>query len=57
MVPIQHSRFKRASKATSDGVIRLLKGNADAFNDESERPARLTATERLARLRQRTVAR
>jgi hypothetical protein len=54
--PIQHSGFKRASLATADGVIRLLKTDAAAFGDapREQRP-RLTAQERLARRRQLTI--
>jgi hypothetical protein len=54
---IQPGGFKRASMATAERVIRPLTDSAGAFQEEAERPARLTATERLERRRQRTVAR
>ena len=52
--PIQHAAFKRASMATAASVIRLLKTDAAAFGSEGrERCPRLTAAERLERLRER----
>jgi hypothetical protein len=50
---IQHGRFKRASMATAENVLRLRKTDAAAFGDEREQSPRLTAAERLERLRQR----
>lgn len=41
--------FRQASRFTAERVLRLLTHDADAFHDETERPARLTAAERLAR--------
>jgi len=55
---IHHGGFKRASMATADAVIRLLRTDTAAFEDERhESRPRLTAEERLARLRQRAVTR
>jgi hypothetical protein len=55
--PIQHAAFKRASMATAASVIRLLKTDAAAFGDgHREQSPRLTAAERLERLRQRRTA-
>lgn len=54
---IRDSRFQRASMATAARVLRLLETDAVAFGDvPKERPARLTAAERLERLRQRRTA-
>ncbi len=55
--PIQHVGFKRASLATADRVIRLLRTDAVAFGDAYREPRpRLTAAERLERIRQRERA-
>lgn len=55
---IRDSRFQRASMATAARVIRLLRTDAAAFGDgRLEPPMRLTAEERLARLRQRAEVR
>ena len=55
---IRAPRFQGASMATAERVIRLLRSDAVAFGDERlERPARLTAEERLTRLRQRAADR
>ena len=55
---IQHRGFKRASVATADRVIELLKTDTAAFGEEYREPRpRLTASERLERLRQRAVTR
>jgi hypothetical protein len=54
---IRDPKFRQASMATAGRVLRLLKTDAVAFGDEArERSPRLTATERLARLRQRRTA-
>jgi hypothetical protein len=50
-------KFRQASMATADRVIRLLRTDAAAFGGEGgERCPRLTAAERLERLRQRRTA-
>ena len=56
--PIQNRGFKQASLATADRLLRVIEHDASAFSDEDrERPTRLTAEERLERLRQRAVTR
>ncbi len=52
---IQHAAFKRASMATAKSVLQILRHDPTAFADETERRPRLTAAERLERLRQRAV--
>jgi hypothetical protein len=55
---IRDAGFRRASLATVDRVIRLLKTDEAAFGDAYREPqARLSAAERLQRRRQREDAR
>jgi hypothetical protein len=49
-------RFKRASMATADALLRVIRRDEDAFREEAERRPRLSAAERLERLRQRRTA-
>jgi hypothetical protein len=54
---IMAPKFRQASMATADRVLRLLKTDAVAFGgDGREGRPRLTAPERLERLRQRRTA-
>jgi hypothetical protein len=55
---IQNRRFKQASLATADRLLRVIEHDASAFSSEDrERRPRLTTSERLERLRQRAVTR
>jgi hypothetical protein len=49
-------RFKRASMTTADALLRVIRRDAEAFREEAEQRPRLSAAERLDRLRQRRPA-
>ena len=54
---IQHSAFRRASMATAARLLHVLRTDTAAFGDGNrEQSPRLTAAERLERLRQRRTA-